>query len=106
MGTTTTKAEPKRPLERLRAQRADTLRQHQRATALMDSTRVQDRDAQDVDLEALLRAPEVAIRTRQEIRVLDLRILAAKREVAAAAAAARSAPLPHRQPLLPPHSPP
>jgi hypothetical protein len=98
--TTITKTETKPTLERLRAERADTLRQYQRATALMDSTRTQDRDAEHADVEELLRAPEVVIRTRHELRVLDLKILAAEREVAAAADAARTALLAEGQRLL------
>src|SRR6202043_1532106 len=104
MAMTTTKTETKvattSTLERLRAERADILRQHQRAAALTDPGRTQDRDTEGAELAELVMAPETVARTRHALRVLDVQILEAERAAGAAAEAARAALLAEGQQLL------
>ena len=95
-----TKTEPRPTLETLHTQRTEVLRRHQRAASLLDHARTQDRATEDVDLEELVAAPEVAARTRHELRTLDVQILRAEREAAAAAEAARAAVLAEGQQVL------
>jgi hypothetical protein len=100
--TTTTKTPTPAPptLEQLRAQRAEVERRHLRAASLLNHARTPDRDAEDVDLEELVLAPEVVARTRHELRTLDIQILRLERDAAAAAEAARVAGLAEGQQLL------